>query len=489
MEKIRIITGNHLKMINPVQAAANSFASFAGFTDLECFNVEVVIEELLSNVIKFDFLPGQNEEIEILIKETTAGLEIQILSKSIPLDIEKIKSFEHIDAHEIISHHTAGLGTLLVKNLVNKTQYINHGKDGQEIRVEIYRKHHHDDDEKASPEKPVEKIPPGELKYHIRKLKPAESFNVSRLAYVAYHTTYVYDTIYYPDKVKELNESGDLMSYVAINSEADEIFGHCANIKDPHSNMYEVGLAFVHPDYRGHGCLNELLKLQLAECRNRKIDGAFAHAVTTHPFSQKSLIKLGFNESAIMLSYFFPVKMTSITENPARESLVFMYIPLAESYHKIVYLPYRHRKILKEIYDHTGVSPEYRPTAKKFMPQRAQTKIQVKTDTYLSAKIYLEIYGEDALARIGITLKSLCVSRVETIYLNLPLNKPETAFLCSNFEEMGFFFSGVQPGFDDNDWLVLQYLNNQIYPYEKLQFASDFGRSLVKYVQSCDPNQ
>ena len=36
---------------------------------------------------------------------------------------------------------------------------------------------------------------------------------------------------------------------------------------------------------------------------------------------------------------------------------------------------------------------------------------------------------------------------------------------------------------------VHEYLNNQIYPYEKLQFASDFGRSLAKYVQACDPNK
>jgi hypothetical protein len=53
---------------------------------------------------------------------------------------------------------------------------------------------------------------------------------------------------------------------------------------------------------------------------------------------------------------------------------------------------------------------------------------------------------------------------------------------------MGFFFAGIQPGFDDNDWLVLQYLNNQIYPYETLSFATDFGKSLADYVKACDPN-
>lgn len=487
MKKLRMIIINDINMIGPVQSAAHTYASQLGFTEIECFNTEVVVEELLSNVIKFDFMPGQEEEIEVIISETTIGIEIKILSKSIPLDIDKITSFEHTDSGEIVNHNTVGLGTLLVKNLVNKTHYINHGREGQEISAEIYRSHQHiseDNKNKIAGSLNAQ----NDLKYYVRRMKPDESAVISKLAYFAYKNTYIYDDIYYPDRVKELNKTNELMSYVAVNSDNEDLVGHCANIRDPHSGMLEIGVAFVHPDYRGHGCLNELMLYQLEDCRKMNVDGAFAHAVTTHPYSQKSLVKIGMRESALMLSWVTPVKMTAINELQVRESVLYMLLPLAGSTHKTVYLPDRHREILRNIYKYIGVEPDYREPEQRVIKKK-HAAIQVKTDVNLTSKVFINSYGEDIIPRVAHTLKSLCVSRVESIFLYLPLNQPETALLCNEFETLGFFFGGIQPGFDDNDWLVLQYLNNQVYPYEKLQFATEFGKTLAAYVESCDPNQ
>ncbi len=486
MEPIRIIITNDIKMIPAVQAAAHAYGNLLGFSDLECFNIEVVCEELLSNVIRYDFLPEQVEDIDIELSKTDLGLRLKILSKCIPLDISKIVSYQKVKASDIIEQKTTGLGTLLVKNLVNKTHFENHGKDGQEITAEIF--HAHNPAPGTIQESPGPENKHTALKYFIRRLIPDESQTVSKLAYIAYHSTYIYETIYYPDRVRKLNEQNELMSYVAVKEDDHEIIGHCANVKDENSNMYEIGIAFVHPDYRGHGCLNELMIYQLEECRKNKIDGAFAHAVTKHPYSQKSLIKIGLLESALMVSYVTPVEMTAIEGKPIRESLLFMYKSLKSNYSKTVYVPPHHREIIERIYKHTGVEPNYISSNTATETEVPHTTIKVKTDAFLSSKIFINNYGQDAVPKVWHTLKSLCVDRIETIYLNLPTNKPESAVLCSEFEKMGFFFAGIQPGFDNNDWLVLQYLNNQIYPYETLNFATDFGKMLAEYVKSCDPN-
>lgn len=487
MENLRMIITNNINMIGPVQSAAHTYASQLGFTKLKCFNTEVVVEELLSNVIKFDFMPGQKEEIEIIFGQTTIGMEIKIRSKSIPLDVDKIKSFEHTDSGEIVNHNTVGLGTLLVKNLVDKTHYVNHGREGQEISAEIYQSHQHTSTDKKN-EIASALNAQSDLKYYVRRMKPDESAVISKLAYFAYKNTYIYDDIYYPERVKELNKTNELMSYVAVNSDNEDLLGHCANIKDPHSGMLEIGVAFVHPDYRGHGCLNELMLYQLEDCRKMNVDGAFAHAVTTHPYSQKSLVKIGLRESALMLSWVTPVKMTAIDELQVRESVLYMVLPLGGATQKTVYLPDRHREILRNIYKYIGVEPDY-PKPEQQNIEKQHAAIQVKTDVNLTSKVFINGYGKDIITRVDHTLKSLCVSRVETIFLHLPLNQPETALLCNEFEALGFFFCGIQPGFEDNDWLVLQYLNNQVYPYEKLQFATEFGKTLATYIESCDPNK
>ena len=72
-------------------------------------------------------------------------------------------------------------------------------------------------------------------------------------------------------------------------------------------------------------------------------------------------------------------------------------------------------------------------------------------------------------------------------YLYQPLLQPSTAGMCATFEEMGFFFSGLRHGRGGEDWLVLQYLNNQRYDYSLLKAATSFGQELIDYVRERDP--
>jgi len=95
--------------------------------------------------------------------------------------------------------------------------------------------------------------------------------------------------------------------------------------------------------------------------------------------------------------------------------------------------------------------------------------------------------GKDVLFEAKKSLNDFCHKRYETIYLHLKLRDPLTAKYSSEFEKMNFFFSGIMPGSNNSDELVLQYLNNYIVDYEKVKINSDFGNELKEYIKSQDP--
>ncbi|MGA2401496.1 MAG: hypothetical protein ABSG91_07290 [Syntrophobacteraceae bacterium] len=110
-----------------------------------------------------------------------------------------------------------------------------------------------------------------------------------------------------------------------------------------------------------------------------------------------------------------------------------------------------------------------------------------KADNYHAGHIFIQGYGRDTVLQVRTSLRRWQLDRLETIYLYLPLLQASTAGLCASFEEMGFFFSGLRHGRRGEDWLVLQYLNNQRYEYGLLKTATSFGREMIDYVRERDP--
>lgn len=489
MENIRLIIKNDLQMIYPVRKAANAYASMLGFQPKDCSEIELVIEEVISNVIKFDFIPGQVEDIEVVIEKSTLGLSISIKSRSIPMDVERIRSFENMDAEEIIRQNGPGLGTLLVKSFADSVNYINKGKEGQEIVIEKYLPAEMVE-ESVTPQEAEQ--PEGEKKefaFYVRKFRPEDAPAICRLAYYTYQLTYYNDQIYYPDRVIHLNESGEMVSFVAVKSDNEEIIGHTAIIREEMSGMVEIGAAFVNPVYRNAGCLKAISIQVYMHMMAMKVDGAFINAVTTHPYSQMPAVKYGIKESALFVSRNAPLEEEQIKKNVYRKSLLFMFKKFSEDYHKTLYAPEHHKNMLKLIYEHVGIDYDFRTTTDDYNISEPDSSLRVKTDKYMCSHITVDAYGKDIVSLTRQTLKSLCAGKIESIYMYLPLNDPATYFSSRMLEELGFFFGGIRPGYGEKDWLLLQYLNNQIYPYENLQFATDFARMLAQYIKERDPSQ
>lgn len=486
----RISIQNELGLIYPVQAAAKAYASILGFKNKECYHIELLLEEILSNTIKYDFMPGQKEDINICFEKTTLGMALSIHSKSIPLDIEKLNSFASVDKEEILKHNASGLGTFIINKLADSLTYTNKGKEGQFIYFEKNLPQQAAVENNLFDQSESEVKVKSDFDFYMRRLKPEEALFISQLAYYAYHVSYIYDTIYYPESVRKLNEEGEMLSVVAVNKENEDIIGHVAAMVEDLSGMPEMAVAFVNPQYRGGGCLHKGAKYLFELLKEDNADGVLVHAVTTHPYSQKAALKLDMKETALFISRLTPLLMNEIkADDQPRESLLRMYIHLKSQETKTIYAPKHHSEMILGIYENIRQAVNIISEYPESVTENELTEIEVSADSYGCSHIFLKRYGKNAKTIIDKTLKSMCVNRIESIYLYLPLECAETISYCAEFESLRFFFGGIVQQKDNMDFLMLQYLNNQVYTYNTLTLFSDFARELLTYIQKHDPNQ
>ncbi len=488
---LRIIIKNEVAMIGPVQSAARNYAGILGFKNKECFHIELLLEEILTNIIKFDFMPGQREDINISFEKSTLGITITVHSLSVPLDVERINSFSRPDPDSIIQNNASGLGSLLINSFADSVTYSNRGKLGQFIVIEKKLPYEAISElDQISAEGAPQADAKSDFKFYIRRLKPDEAYSISQLAYYTYSISYIYDKVYYPEYVRKLNEEGDMVSVVAVNEENEDIIGHVAAVRHEQSGMPEMAVAFVNPRYRGGGCLQKGSEYLLALLKSEGSAGVIAQAVTAHPFSQKAAFKLGLKETAVFISRVTPLEMNELHEgHQIRDSFLLMYVALHHEPDYEVFAPRHHAAMIKNIYENVDVPVRVVTKAESDYALSDNTELDVSADSYKCGHIIVNQYSQDAKEDIAHALNTLCISRAETIYLYLPTNNPHTIIACAEAEALGFFFGGIMPSNRGTEYILMEYLNNQKYDYDSVNMFSDFAKELLAYVRSHDPNE
>lgn len=487
MEPVTLEIANELSAIPVLRAAAGTYVEAAGCGSEPARQMELVVEEIVSNVIKYEYAPGRRERIELTLTTSGGNLELIIRFKGIPFDVDYLRQCERISLKEMVASDGRGLGLHLIKRLSDEVRYRNLGRDGQEIR--ILRTLSPGEAAAARPVSApqVEEQAGKPLPIHVRRMLPAEAAAVSKLAYFAYGYSYLHDSIYDPEKVRLLNEGGRMMSYVAVKEDTGEIMGHCALVPDKLSDMFEVAVSFVNPVYRRRGCQGAMGKYLEEKVRRRKREGIFAMIVTSHPYTQKTAVAHGYREAALFLSHEQPLVMRGIKETgAARESSIYMVNLFGRASREPYHVPPHHRQIMEKICRNLEVPAVFAADPGE-VPLPQSGRLDHEPDPYQCGRIFVRSCGTDSVEQVRRILRSWCLDRLETIYLYLPLLQPPTAALCARFEDMGFFFGGLRHGRAGADWLMLQYLNNQRYDYGQLKTATPFGQELVDYVRARDP--
>ena len=494
--KIALKVPNDIKYLPLILSSINKNAEILGFEESDIKRIELGAEEAISNVIKYAFDKDEETFFDVIFENSNTGFKLIIKEKGIPFDPALIPEF---DPDELLDNMSdEGLGVYLMREFFDDVSFKNLGKEGRET---ILFKHlgNKTIDKLMSEkelgliekEKEAEILPRGSVSYAVRRMQPDEAVDVSKGAYSSYGYTYVLEHIYYPDRVREMNKKDELISFVGVNDDNKEVIAHCAlEIEEADLKVPQLGVAFTKPKYRGQGCMNRLGAACMEDAEQRGLYGIYARGVTTHPYSQKSLLKFDMFESAIYISSGTIREYKGMEGTSQRESVVIHYRYLNPPTEIKIYPPLHHTEIIDDIYTHLKYKPTFCDIKDTDEKEIDESVIDIQTDKLnMVGKIRVKEYGKDLLHETATNLKSLCLDRFETIYLYLKISHPLTAKYTQEFERMGFFFSGLIPGSEFGDALVLQYLNNCKINYDKIKVASEFGEKLLTYIKERDPNQ
>lgn len=491
--RVKLVLPNDTAYLPLAQAFVRETALIYGFGPKELMEMGIALEETIVNVITHGQHFEQNETFKITCERIAKGIKITVHETGIPFDPSQITPYRPSESVEEMS--TKGLGTHLIKRMMDEVSFENLGPGGKETCLIKYLPDASAGEERISetlqgllePEVIQEKIA-----YDVRGLDPKEAIEVSRCAYKSHGYSFFDDHIYYPQRLVELNESGEMVSAVAVTKE-NVFMGHAALLYQyPEDRIAELTFVFVNVEYRGQGAFNRLIEYLFGCPRRRELTGIYAYAVANHVFTQKAMVRYAINDCGLLLATSpSSWKFKGIPgEGSQRISVVLSFKYMDKPQPKNLYAPAQHRTIIEKLYRNLGAKEHCYLTAEG-AAGRSDPPSVIKTgcnESESCAEIFVERFGADVVREVRQWLRKFCVQQIACINLFLNLEDPGTFTFTSELEKLGFFFAGILPCSRIGDTLILQYLNNVDLDYSKMQLYSDMAKEIHAYIRAHDPN-
>jgi anti-sigma regulatory factor (Ser/Thr protein kinase)/GNAT superfamily N-acetyltransferase len=488
---IRATFPNEADFAPIAQALAREAAVKVGFTGSALSQIEVAVEEAVSNVAEHAYDAEENITFDLICEMLPDALKIIIREHGIPFDPKHIPEFK--SPQDLEDASTAGIGVFLMRSLMDECSFHNLGPGGKETHLVKHLGSQAGAERALAEAHPPEAEPEAikeKIRYQVRGLREAEAIEVSKCAFKSHGYSFFDDHIYYPERLVELNRSGDMISFVAVTE--DEVFmGHaCLLFQYPEDRCAELTFVFVNPEYRSQGAFGRLLEALFAVESRRPLEGVYAYAVANHPFTQKAVARQGINDCGILLATS-PAswKFKGIPGDPdQRISVILSFRYIGTPKKLTLFPPAHHREIVAKLYRNIGADHEYAAAASA---PELSGESEILTGTNQSegcAEIFVRRYGQDVVREVRRLLRGFCLQQYAAINLFLDLEIPTTYHITAEFEKLGFFFSGILPRARVGDVLILQYLNNVDVDYSKITAYSDMAKEILAYIRERDPN-
>jgi anti-sigma regulatory factor (Ser/Thr protein kinase) len=465
------------KVIPAVTAFVREMVHQEGLDLNAARQLEVVVEEACLNVIDHAFDGDEKATFDIIVERWPGKVVLAVVDQGLPVDWMKIGSGE-----------TSGFGMMIMKGFTDEVKFINLGKGGKRLEF-IKNIPFGGAGEPLAASPPKDEILSQDMPIAIRLMRPDEGIALAQCFYRVYGYTYG-EFLYYPEKIKELIESGLQISLCAATPTA-EIVAHQALVLENHdSRVAEMGQGVVDPRARGRG-LFEKIKVACQEwARQRGILGLYTETVTIHPYSQKANLVVGAREMGFLFGMApkrFSFKKIAERQDQ-RQTTIILYHRTNEEPMRTIYPPVQHETMIRRIYENGSfhrILSSAPPASDLELADVSLLDLKTLPD-YGFAYMRVTRYGRDLADLVRVRLRELCLGRYDCIYIDLPLGDPATAHFCAALELLGFFFAGVIPEMFNGDSLRLQYLNNVSINPAKVVVVSDFGKELFKYIQDCN---
>ena len=472
----RVTVTTDAELLPAVVDFVRQVAGRLGLGDRAAVQLDRAVETVCRNVIEHAFDPDEEGRYDVEILRRPGRVVIAVEDRGLPSDYAPLRDGGDTALPEMLHHPFA-----------DEVRFINLGRGGN--RVELVKHLPHADVREHLPEAEHHRTvrapaAPEDAQLEIRMMRPEESFELARCVYRSYGYSYDWDYVYYPDRIRELQESGLMRSCVAVTP-GGEVVGHLAvRVEHPHSPVGEAGQAVVDPRFRGHHLFPKMKTFLAQQARNTGMYGLYSEATAVHPYSQKGNLHLGANETGFLLGYI-PASVSYKEIGESREgrrgSVALFYMRTNGEPERTIYPPAAYREAVRRIVEHNGLRRTGGGDSDAEIPSSSLMSVDVRRDHNV-AFLRVEEPGADLQELVRVRLRELCLHRVDCIYVDLPLSHPAVQSAGARLNELGFFFGGVIPELRDGDVLRLQYLNEVDARPEDVSTASDFGQELVDLI-------
>ena len=362
-------------------------------------------EEAFTNMTKHAYTDEEHQPVKVSCHISQGIFQLSFFDRGIPFDDSIASRYEPAAVKDLASVQAGGIGLYLINTIFDEVRWINHGRDGKELRLKKIMPSNElspDNQTSFSEETQSAKLEIIDVSLLVRVFEPNDALKISRCFYKSYGYTFENDAMFYPELFTDLVKKGDIISAVCIDQKNDEVVGHLALVGDKSSQSAEVTYAVVAPEYRKHGILMKL-GLFLFEISERVgIRGISANATAHHVYSQKAALNKMFAPCAIVLGYFSvgrTYKKIGTEKSDKRISALFMFSYLKPPMPAELHPPIQHKKIIEAIYEKLH-APIILPESTDIILHHGEIEVHMDK-MFKSSKIIISLIGKDTATEIN----------------------------------------------------------------------------------------
>lgn len=456
----------------PIQALLHSQAQSLGFSRETCQRMSAACDEALSTILRLSYDCGEDaaNTLEVHIGHDDTAIQVRLSDHGLPYDLSLLPQYCPRQP-ELAQDDASGLSAFLMHKLADRCQVLNQGSQGHHVELQwlLPKTKTADADgvaEIQATDVAVAVAPTPAQRIITRPLQQTDAIHLARLVYRSYGYSYVNPDMYIAERISERVADGRLTSWVAVDSEDPQGIpvGHIAFMKGHRDDdTLEVGSAVVAPTQRGGGLLGQLLSMATDALLARPERAAFVHAVTAHPFTQKTFGRLGYLPTALLLAYTpASLQFRNISGRPhGQRGSVYYACKLLKPAEPIqVYLQPQLQALVMPRAADIGLDFQLQTLAAVDFKGDTEWSVQVE-DALNAAFFTLQRAGSDWAGVLRKQLRALCRQHVDVMYLSLDMSDSQTPQACQVAMDLGFIPAGLTPFMPWPATLCLQYLNNQ----------------------------
>lgn len=292
-----------------------------------------------------------------------------------------------------------------------------------------------------------------------------------RCIYNEYGYTYGYERLYYKDSFLEAIRNKEIMSFLAVNEHGQTAGHYALAFSDHFKNMPEMSTAVIRKEFRGLRLFQRFVEHAVQMAEKHQLRAIMAQPVAYHLKTQTALLREGFTATSLLMAY---VKASMAgefgKENKSLDLCTCVRI-FDKDAKSVIYPPTELKELIQKQYDRLGW--QYEMSEDKGIS--AETELHVEDNNlFHMKKMVLKEASEDVEVLLNEMVDDAIRRKHEMIELMIVLNSPSCEHGYQIAKKCGFVISGVIPGGENGDYLMMQKLLGDNFTYDQLVTAGEF---------------